>query len=728
MNTLESPAAPRRAGTTASPRAGAWLAWGMWALTAAQVAAGLLLAALNRLSFERLLAEYVLASAATALAFASVGALVALRRPHQRMAWLICVAGVVGGLGAWAGQYARYTLVTRPGTLPLGELAAWLYICPAFGPYIALTAIFIPLLFPNSRLPSSRWRPIGALALIASCLFTLLLAISPGPVDASLPEVANPFGLPGAQPTLRWLAPLTLALVLASLAGAVAAPVVRFRRARGVERQQLKWFASAAALLVAAIVIPGALAYPNFGESSTLLSGAAMTIALPLLPLAIGAAILRYRLWDIDRLIGRALVYGLLSACVAAIYVLVVGGLGALLQRSGSLPVALAATGVVAVLFAPLRDRLQRAVNRLLYGERDDPYAVVARLGQRLEAALAPGQVLPALVDTVAGALRLPYAAITLLQDGAFVTAAEAGDAGGEWRVRSWETASDRRPSPYLPAAISQLPLIYQGELVGQLLLAPRAPGEQFSPADRRLLAVLARQAGVAAHAVRLTRDLQQTSDELRQARALLIAAREEERRRIRRDLHDGVGPVLSSLVQRLDLARGLARRDPEAAAALLDALKAEVRATLADIRRLVYALRPPALDELGLVAAIREQAALHHQGGALDVAIEAADLPPLPAAIELAAYRIALEALTNVARHAQARRCQIHLGLAGAGELRALCLEVIDDGVGLCADARPGVGLASIRERAEELGGTWAIERAPRGGTRMVAWLPLPG
>jgi signal transduction histidine kinase len=726
MDTLETPAAPLRAGTTAASRAGAWLAWGLWAITAAQVGGGLLLAALNRLSFERLLAEYVAASAATALAFATVGALVAQRRPQNRMAWLICAAGLVGGLGAWAGQYARYALVTRPGALPLGDLAAWLYICPAFGPFVGLVAIFIPLLFPSGRLPSPRWRPVGALALVATTLFTVVLAISPGPVDASLPEVNNPFGLPGAEPLLRWLEPATLVLMLASLAGAVAAPVARFRRARGAERQQLKWFAFASALLVAAIVVPGAAGYPDFDQGSTLISGAALALALPLLPLAIGAAILRYRLWEIDLLISRALVYALLSACVVAIYVLVVGGLGALLQRSGSLPAALIATGVVAVLFAPLRERLQRAVNRLVYGERDDPYAVVARLGQRLEAALAPDEVLPALVETVAGALRLPYAAITLLQDGAFVLAAEAGS-NQTGRQGDRETIAAEMPISLSPPLLVSLSLTYQGETVGELRLAPRPGDDSFSPADRRLLAVLARQAGVAAHAVRLTRDLQQAGDELRQARALLIAAREEERRRIRRDLHDGVGPVLSSLVQRLDLARGTVRRDPEAAAALLDALKGEVRATLADIRRLVYALRPPSLDELGLVAAIREQAALHHQSGALEVTIDAPDLPPLPAAVELAAYRIALEGLTNVVRHAQARRCEIHLSLAGAGEPRALCLEVIDDGIGLGADARAGVGLASMRERADELGGTWLIDRAPRGGTRLVAWLPLP-
>jgi signal transduction histidine kinase len=727
MDMIEAPAAARPIGTIANSRAARWLAWALWALALAQVAGGLLLALLNRLTFERFLAEYVAVGVLTTVSFATAGLLIARRRPQNPISWLICAAGVLGGLGTWAGQYARYAYVTNPGALPFGDIAAWLYICPAFGPFLALTAIFLPLLFPDGRLPSRRWRPLAAIALCASILFTLLLAISPGPVDASLTEVPNPFGLPGARPLLAIAAPFILALLVTSMAGAIAAAVVRLRRARGVERQQLKWFVYATALLVLAIVGPGALAYPNFDASSTLLSGAALAIAFPLLPAAIGIAILRYRLWDIDILINRTLVYGALTACISALYVVVVGYLGALFHDPNNLTISLVGAGLVAVLFQPLRARLQRGVNHLLYGERDEPYAVLARLGQRMEATLAPDAVLPTLVETVATALRLPYAAVMLKQADAFVTAAEYRDkeigrqgdkaTGGPDASLSWS-----------PGLLVSLSLNYQGEVVGKLLLAPRAPGASFSPADRRLLAVLAQQAGVAAHAVRLTYDLQNVSADLQHARERLIAAREEERRRIRRDLHDGVGPVLSSLVQRLDLARSLLEHDPDAAGALIDSLKREVRATLADIRRLVYALRPPALDEFGLLAAIREQAAHYQQPDGLRVGVAApAPLPALPAAVEVAAYRIALEALTNVARHARARQCEIMLTLAGTAERQALCLEVLDDGVGLPEASREGIGMVSIRERAAELGGTCTIERRAQGGTRICAWLPLP-
>jgi signal transduction histidine kinase len=255
------------------------------------------------------------------------------------------------------------------------------------------------------------------------------------------------------------------------------------------------------------------------------------------------------------------------------------------------------------------------------------------------------------------------------------------------------------------------------------LLLAPRAPGETFSPADLRLLDDLARQAGVAAHAVRLTTDLQRLTADLQRSRERLVTAREEERRRLRRDLHDGLGPTLASLAQRLDTARILVARDPDAAVALLGDLKIQVKATITDIRRLVYALRPPALDELGLVSAIREHIAHYNQPNEIHVSMDAPErLPPLPAAVEVAAYHIALEALTNVARHANAQTCRIRLSLANG-----LCLEITDDGGGLPEGFRAGVGLTAMRERAVELGGECRIESGPAHGTRVWAWLPLP-
>jgi signal transduction histidine kinase len=257
------------------------------------------------------------------------------------------------------------------------------------------------------------------------------------------------------------------------------------------------------------------------------------------------------------------------------------------------------------------------------------------------------------------------------------------------------------------------LPLVYQTETVGSLLLGPRA-GESFSAADRRLLADLARQAGVAAHAVRLTAELQR-------ARERLVTAREEERRRLRRDLHDGLGPQLASQTLTLTAARKLLRHDLDTAEVLLTDAMAHAQAAISDIRRLVYALRPPALDDLGLVAALREQAA-HYDASGMQITIDAPErLPSLPAAVEVACYRITQEALTNVVRHAGARTCVVTLTVSDALELA-----IRDDGSGLSADHRAGVGLTSMRERAEELGGTCVIAPVRDGGTCVRSRLPL--
>jgi signal transduction histidine kinase len=378
------------------------------------------------------------------------------------------------------------------------------------------------------------------------------------------------------------------------------------------------------------------------------------------------------------------------------IYVFAVVALGALFQARGNLAVSLLATGLVAVLFQPLRGRLQRGVNRLMYGERDDPYAVVSRLGRRLEAALDPEAVLPTVVETIAQALKLPYAAILLKEGEGFRTATSYGSPRGDPET---------------------LPLVYQRVELGRLVLSPRAPGEGFSDADRSLLGDLARQAEVAVHAVRLTTDLQHS-------RERLVATREEERRRLRRDLHDGLGAQLAGLNVQAGTLRRLIPSDPDAADELVVELREELRGAITDIRHLVYDLRPPALDDLGLVESLCQ---LAERYGARDeplrVSVEAPeDLPDLPAAVEVAVYRITQEALTNVARHARAHSCVVRPVVNDD-----VTLEIVDDGVGIPAGRSAGVGLSSMHERASELGGSCTVEPVPKGGTRVLVRLPLP-
>jgi signal transduction histidine kinase len=507
---------------------------------------------------------------------------------------------------------------------------------------------------------------------------------------------------------------LVALLILGGLSSGAIAQIYRyFRVADFGQRQQTKCVVvgtvAASTCQVLFATIPAAIpsldtAHPLYD----LVDVTGVTLGYTLIPFSIGVAILRYRLWDIDVLISRALVYGTLTIAVIAIYTFVVGYLGTLFQTTDSLAISLLATGLVAVLFQPLRERVQRGINRLMWGERDDPYAVLSHLGRRLEGTLLPDAMLSTVVDTITSALRIPYAAITLRDDDHFAVAAARGTA--------------------VPSELT-LPLTHNAETVGQLLVAPRVAGEPFSAADRRLLDDLARQAGIAAQSVRL-------GIELQRSRERLVLAREEERRRIRNDLHDGLGPVLSGLALRLETARTLVS-DNEAADILLADMTARTQAAIGDIRRLVYDLRPPVLDELGLIPALREigdQASGSPPHG-LVLSVEIPErLPPLPAAIEVAIYRIVQEALSNVIRHARASSVRVRLSLAmGGAELDAagdacradcpvLTVEVSDDGEGFVAEARHGVGLASMRERAAELGGSLTIESAPMRGTRVTA------
>jgi signal transduction histidine kinase len=374
--------------------------------------------------------------------------------------------------------------------------------------------------------------------------------------------------------------------------------------------------------------------------------------------------------------------------------------------------VSLLAAAIVAVLFQPLRERLQRGVNRLMYGRRDYPYDVISGLGRRLEATLTSDEVLPTIVKTVREALKLPYAAITLRENNLYQIAAEDGT---------------------IQEVLVRLPIIYQTGVVGELVLAPRTPGENFSSMDWRLLGDLVRQAGIAIHTALLTQNLQRLNEDLQQARTQLVTAREEERRRLARDLHDGFGSILASLNLRAGAIRSVLNRDPRAADALAAEQQKTIRSTIADVRRLIHNLRPPVLNELGLGAALEELVSRHSPFYVREIEIAEAvpvhitleiteQLPLLPAAVEVAAYRIVQEALTNVIHHSKARFCWLRLSIQDD----SLQVEVIDDGAGLPEVYEVGVGIISMRERAAELGGYCAVGRRGGGGTRVMANLPL--
>jgi len=500
------------------------------------------------------------------------------------------------------------------------------------------------------------------------------------------------------NPQNNWTVGTALSLI--TLVIMVYVPVHRYRSmSNPVLRQQTKWVVygiSAAIIGFFLVTLPASFGISmEEGTTYGLISITGMMLSILCIPISIGIAITRSRLWDIDPIINRTLVYGALSFLTILFYVLTVG-VFALYFRSNetNLVISFIATGVVAIIFEPLRQRLQRAVNRLMYGERDDPATVLMRLSQRLDSALAPDSVLQTIVETLAQTLRLPYAAISLLDE--------------EPRFAS------TRQLP--PSELIHLPLTYQTERVGELILAPRAVGESFSTADMKLINIIAQQAGVAAYTVRLNNDLQRS-------RERLVTAQEEERRRLRRDLHDGVGPTLASLSQRIDTASEFVKSDPEKSVQLLKELKGQVKETVSEIRRLVYALRPPVLDEFGLLSAIREYVAQYSGPNGMTITFDVTEpLPSLPAAVEVAAYRIALESFTNIIKHAEANACQIKIKI----ENRTLLMEISDNGKGLSAGSRAGVGRTSMHERAAELGGECVIENIPTGGTHVSARLPI--
>jgi len=611
-----------------------------------------------------------LAFTAAALISCILAAVLFLKRPEDGMALFIAYFLLVYGV-VWAGPLASFEYLWPGARSFVRSVLQPVILAPLLIAFLSI--------FPDGRfVPSwTRW--------------LVVLSVLSAPVNLLLRhEYAS-----SELPTLSIVRALFwFALIFGGLYG----QVYRYRAVSSpTERQQTKWvvYGLALSILLISLLTFTALRYelpPGSARAWTdALGGLAWSLAIVALPITLSFAMLRYRLWDIDIIINRTLVYGSLTMLVVGIYVLVVGALGTFFQAQGNLPIALLATGIVAVLFQPLREKLQRGVNRLIYGEGHDPIEALSRLGRQLEMAVPTSDILPMLVETIAQTLKLPYVAIQLRAENEDNVTAEYGSA---------------------PRQLADFPFVYQGEHIGRLVVAQRSPASSFSPVEMRLLRNIARQAGAAAHAVELMADLQRS-------RQQLVAAREEERLRLRRDLHDGLGPALASVVWQADSARDLMYRDPSGAEQLLENSIEQAQSALADIRRLVYGLRPPALDELGLVGAL-EQAAQQHQQTA--VTIEApALLASLPAAVEVAAYRIVQEALKNAVEHGRADNCVVGLALDGN-----LCLTIADDGLGLPEVVTPGVGLVSMRERAEELGGTFKIRPRAEGGTKVEVSLPL--
>jgi signal transduction histidine kinase len=623
-----------------------------------------------------------------AVGYAGMGSVLLARRPGHPMGPLLCLIGLTNAISAVVFAYARYTVVHSPGSLPFATAALWANIWDS-APAASLTGLVLPLVFPDGRLLSPRWRPALWAALAFIPLWVAGMAFIPQNMGGYFRYLPNPYAYPHLDRLFEAMQVLCVGCGLSAAVAAAATVTLRWRRADRAGRQQLKWF-------LAVLPISGVALIAGFFDSGGPVNVALGALSGALMPVAIGIAVMRYRLYEIDVLLNRAVLYGLLTAGVAAVYVIVVTVARTVFGADErGLTVQVIATAVAAAALFPLRDRVQRRVNRLFYGDRGAPYDALARLGRRVEEAAGTESALNSVVKTIADSLRLPYAALELRVSDEWRPAAAYGEA---------------------PSEVVAFPLTSQRETVGRLLVGTRSKGERLGPDDERLLADLARQAGPAAHAVALRSALDAS-------RAGLVTAREEERRRLRRDLHDGLGPTLAGLTLGLDTARVRSAGQPELQE-LLGRLKAETQRAVTDVRRIVYGLRPPALDELGLIGSLREEVMrLQLEAPALSLTLDAPGdgLDDLPAAVEVACYRIVTEALTNVTRHAHATQCSVRIHLNDG-----LDVDVRDDGVGLPQGWRTGVGIASMRERVTELGGKLAIEPCLPHGTRITACLPV--
>ena len=625
----------------------------------------------SELDGPALLEGFVISNTVIGLSFVVAGFPIARLRPANAVGWLLLGAGLsyaVSGAGYAALAWGTGPGETDPGWRLLADVTA-------LG-WPAAIGFFIPmalLAFPTGFLPSARWRWLVALDVVALVMFEATMVL--GPQDTTTDLDVQGYLRWDALDGVGWIGPVTGLLGLAVYGLCLASLVVRYVTGGEQLRRQLLWFLAAVLLMLTGFLTSDVLGIESWASI--------FAIALP--PLAVVVAILRHQLLDIRLVLSRSVAYLVLSGLVVAAYLLLVALTSGAATRNATLGPQVLAALAVAVSFNPVRLRVQRGVDRVLYGARHDPVRAVAELGASLGALKsADAAGLADLLESLCRVLRFPWA--TLVVDSE--PAAAYGEPVGEHH---------------------RLPLRLGPTEVGELWIGLRRGEKRLDPEDTRVLALLSGSLAIALKAVRLAEDL-------RQARTGLVTTREEERRRLRRDLHDGLGPLLTGVILKAGAARRLTSTDPASAADLLDELRRETTGAVDEIRRLVNELRPPELDVLGLLGAIDQRATqlrARTDGSPLHVRVEATHaLPLLPASVEVALYRIALEAMNNVARHSTASTAHVTL-VAG---LTHLVLTVADDGTPVATPLRPGVGLTSMAERAAELGGSLDVSAGDDG------------
>jgi len=641
---------------------------------------------------------------AGALCYSGVGALIAVRQPANRIGWLLLLVGLLTSICLAVSSYAVEALVVTRGSLPLGIWAIWTF---SWLIWVVLIAIpFVLLVFPDGRLPSGRWRIVAALLVASGGLLALLTMLGPGNIVVPPSPTSagpNPAGVGIlAGVVTRWFHPIN-AVYLGAVAASAAAPIWRFRRSRGDERQQLKVLAYVGAWIAALLIVTYATPLQHIAEVANILwalSFAGMVIGLPA---AAAIAVLRYRLYDIDLVINKTLVFAFLGFFITATYVLIVAGLGAMIGSAGqsNLPLSILATAVVAVAFQPVRERAQALANRLVHGRRADPHEVLSKLSAMVADSSSIEPVLIRMLQLVVDATGAIGTAIYLNVGAERVLTARWPEGAGDVVGRT-------------------LQIKHQGQEIGELIVVE--PPEVLAAGAERLLTDVAGQAGLLLRNLRLTADLQARVEELAESRLRIVAAQDVERRRLERDIHDGVQQHVVALMAKLQLARNQVRRKSELSAETLEEVKADAGRLLDELRELASGIHPVVLTDGGVVAAVRFRA----DRLPIKVVLEADPATRsrrYPEPVEAAGYFIACEALANVLKHAGATRATVKI----ATDNGALTIKVTDDGTGFDPSTAVRSGLRGLQDRVDALGGRLELTSS-HAGTTLSASLPAHG
>jgi signal transduction histidine kinase len=633
--------------------------------------------------------------------FTVAALLILAKQPRNRIGWILMAIGY-----AWIQPLGNVGELLLSRGLPGGAALVCL-TAGSWAPPIGLMGTVLLLRFPTGEPVSPRWRWVERLAVVDLIAIVGAIAFMGGDLAfVGYPDVRNPFAVGWLQPLVTAALPIALPVLPITIVLSAASLVVRFRRSRGVERLQMKWFTTAAGFvaLLYLVAMLGSIPASSGGSGPAAFIGLISNLSFfsfILIPIAIAIAVLRYRLYEIDVVISKAIVYGALALFVTAAYVGIVVGLGRLFGSDRSVLLQITATVMVAVAFQPLRELVQRFANRLVYGRRATPYEVLARFSEQVAGSYATDEIALALAR--------------LLVEGTGATRSEIWlRTGGEPRLEAtWpaEARSEARAIPERDDLTRVVPVVHRGETLGDLVIR-KAPNDPVGPNDEKLLDDVAGQAGLVLRNVRLVEDL-------RASRLRLVAARDTERRKLERNIHDGAQQRLVALAVLYNMAAGLAAPLGEEHRAALADLGAQSQAALGTLRDLARGIYPAVLSDRGLVAALEGQA----RKTTIAVEIEADGLGRYDQDVEAAVYFSCLEALQNVAKYAQARRVVVRL----AEKHGTIRFEVRDDGIGFERSAVPlGSGMRNMEDRLVAIGGWLEVRSSPGAGTTVVGRVPV--